>query len=124
MTLWGANVALTVRLPFIVSVQMLAEPKLAQAPPQPLKKKPLSAAAVRSSAVPPVYVSLQSAPPVPQLMPVAVTVPWPGVCTVRVALGGLNAASTVRLEVMLTRQEKLPRSEERRVGKECRSRWS
>src|SRR5256886_17628351 len=28
------------------------------------------------------------------------------------------------LEVLLDQQDRLPRSEERRVGKECRSRWS
>src|SRR5205814_266122 len=73
----GANVALTVRAALMVRLQLLLLPKLAHAPPQLWRKKPVSGAAFRSTTVPLLYVSLQSEPPLPQLMPAGLLVSEP-----------------------------------------------
>lgn len=73
------NVAVTLVEPFTVTVQVVAVP--VQAPPQPVNFAPLAGAALSVTDAPAASVALQVAAPLPQLMPVPLTLPDPETTT-------------------------------------------
>src|SRR3989454_1814870 len=114
------NVAVTERLSFIVTVHVVAVPP--QAPPQPLNRAWVPGVAVSVTDVPTLKLAEQLAPQViPPGLLVTPPAAEPRAATVNVTeVLSVNVAVTVVLALSVTMQ----RSEERRVGKECRSRWS